>query len=63
MNYTIIIAQQKTTQIAFCVVYTFRNKIFDAKRRIVSNSVVNAKSDTTIDTIQVNSGIVVLYSI
>ena len=32
-------------------------------RRIVSNSVVNAKSDTTIDTIQVNSGIVVLYSI
>ena len=33
------------------------------KRRIVSNSVVNAKSDTTIDTICVDSGIVVLYSI
>ena len=32
-------------------------------RRIVSNSVVNAKSDTTIDTIRVDSGIVVLYSI
>ena len=33
------------------------------KRRIVLNSVVNAKSDTTIDTIYVDSGIVVLYSI
>jgi hypothetical protein len=33
------------------------------KRRIVLNSVVNAKSDTTIDTICVDSGIVVLYSI
>ncbi len=33
------------------------------KLRYVSNSVVYAKSDTTIDTICVDSGIVVLYSI
>ena len=36
--------------------------LFD-KQRLVSNSIVNAKSDTTIDTICVDSGIVVLDSI
>jgi hypothetical protein len=40
-----------------------KNATLLPKRRIVSNSVVNAKSDTTIDTICVDSGIVVLYSI
>ena len=33
------------------------------KKRFVLNTVVNAKSDTNIDTICVDSGIVVLYSI